>query len=230
MNIPNDDPSNDGSLAGQLNHAFRNLLMGIEDMLPAKVISYDDATNRASIQPLVMMATTDGQKVSRGAVANVPIFRFGGGGFFIRVPIKPGDFGWLKANDRDISLIFQRGGLEDKPNTERLHSFSDSMFYPDTLKDWVIDGKNIDALVVQSIDGTVCLSLHNDKAVLDTPSFEVNAGETTFNSNVTINGNYSLNGNSKSSGGSMTHNGKNIGSDHEHSGVEHGDDNTGGPI
>ena len=230
MNKPNDDPASEGSLAGQLNHALKSMMMEMEDMLPAKVVSYDDVSNRAVIKPLVMMGTTEGQKISRGAVANIPVFRFGGGGFFIRVPIKPGDFGWLKANDRDISLIFQRGGLEDWPNTERLHSFSDAMFFPDTLKEWVIDGKNIDALVIQSMDGTVCFSLHSDKAVLDTPKFEVNAEETIYTGNVTINGNHAVNGNSESSGGSMRHNGKNIGSDHQHNGVQHGSDTSGAPI
>ena len=140
--------------------------MNTEDMLPATVVSYNDKTNRAVIKPLVMMVTTEGGTVGRAPLANIPVFRFGGGGFFIRAPIKPGDFGWIKANDRDISLIFQRGGLEDQPNTARLHSFSDAMFFPDTIKGWAIDGKNIDALVIQSMDGSVCLSLHEGKAVL----------------------------------------------------------------
>ncbi|SUW68951.1 phage baseplate protein [Bordetella avium] len=59
----------------------------------------------------------------------------------------------------DVSLMFQRGGQEDWPNTERLHSFSDAMFFPDTLKDWAIDGENSDALVIQSMTGAVCVSL-----------------------------------------------------------------------
>ncbi|SUW69022.1 phage baseplate protein [Bordetella avium] len=117
-------------------------------MLPATVVSYDDAINRAVVRPLIMVGTTDGRKISRGAIPNIPVFRFGGGGFFVRFPIKPGDFGWIKANDRDVSLMFQRGGQEDWPNTERLHSFSDAMFFPDTLKDWAIDGENSDALVI----------------------------------------------------------------------------------
>ncbi|RIQ09850.1 hypothetical protein D0837_18180, partial [Bordetella avium] len=83
--------------------------------------------NRAVVRPLIMVGTTDGRKISRGAIPNIPVFRFGGGGFFVRFPIKPGDFGWIKANDRDVSLMFQRGGQEDWPNTERLHSFSDAM-------------------------------------------------------------------------------------------------------
>ncbi|MEQ5125807.1 Gp138 family membrane-puncturing spike protein [Providencia alcalifaciens] len=230
MNQPNSDIASEGSLAGQLSSAFRNFLMNIDDMLPAIVVSYDDNSNRAVIKPLVMMVSTEGQKIGRAAVPNIPVFRFGGGGFFIRMPIKPGDFGWLKANDRDVSLIFQRGGLEDEPNTARLHTFSDAMFYPDTLKGWLIDGKNADALVIQSIDGSVCLSLHEGKAVLDSPILEANVLETTFNGNVTINGNHAVNGNSDSNGGTMKHNGKNIGSTHKHSGIQRGESNSGEPI
>ncbi len=230
MNKPNSDMASDGSLAGQFAAAFRNLLMNIDDMLPATVVSYDDTSNRAVIKPLVMMVTTGGRKVARGVLANIPVFRFGGGGFFIRMPVKPGDFGWLKANDRDISLVFQRGGLEDEPNTARLHTFSDAMFFPDTLKGWAIDGKNTDALVVQSADGSVCLSLHGDKAVLDTPLFEVNAPETIYTGNVTINGNHAVNGDSNASGGTLKHNGKDIGSNHKHSGIQRGNEDSGEPV
>ncbi|WP_374446225.1 Gp138 family membrane-puncturing spike protein [Providencia sp.] len=230
MNQPNSDIASEGSLAGQFMAAFRNMLMNIDDMLPATVVSYDDKTNRAEIKPLVMMVSTEGQKIGRAAVQNIPVFRFGGGGFFIRMPIKPGDFGWLKANDRDISLVFQRGGLEDEPNTARLHTFSDAMFYPDTLKGWLIDGKNADALVIQSMDGSVCLSLHENKAVLDAPKFISNAPENEFNGNVIINGNHAVNGNSESNGGTMKHNGKDIGSTHRHDGVQSGNSNSGVPI
>lgn len=92
MNKPNSDMASDGSLAGQFAAAFRSLLMNIDDMLPATVVSYDDTSNRAVVKPLVMMVTTAGKKVGRGALANIPVFRFGGG-FFIRMPVKPGDFG-----------------------------------------------------------------------------------------------------------------------------------------
>lgn len=104
------------------------------------------------------------------------------------------------------------------------------MFFPDTIKGWVIDGKNIDALVIQSMDGSVCFSLHKDKAVLDAPKFISNAPENEFNGNVTVNGNHGVNGNSESNGGTMKHNGKDIGSTHQHSGVETGHGNSGAPL
>lgn len=207
---PNLDKANDGDFAGVMTDVLQNFLRGVDDMIPAKVVSYDDTTNRAVIKPLVMLGTTDGQKISRAQLSNIPVFRFGGGGFFIRFPVKPGDFGWLKATDRDISLIMQRGGLEDWPNTLRQHSFSDGMFFPDTLKSWVIDGANADALVIQSLDGSVCVSLHSGKVKIEAADIEM-----VGNMSVT---------------GTMTNNGVNIGSTHVHSGVDSGPSNTGGPL
>lgn len=207
---PNLDKANDGDFAGVMTDVLQNFLRGVDDMIPAKVVSYDDTTNRAVIKPLVMLGTTDGQKISRAQLSNIPVFRFGGGGFFIRFPVKPGDFGWLKATDRDMSLIMQRGGLEDWPNTLRQHSFSDGMFFPDTLKSWVIDGANSDALVIQSLDGSVCVSLHSGKVKIEAADIEV-----VGNMSVT---------------GTMTNNGINIGSTHVHSGVDAGPSNTGGPL
>lgn len=207
---PNLDKANDGDFAGVMTDVLQNFLRGVDDMIPAKVVSYDDATNRAVIKPLVMLGTTDGQKISRAQLSNIPVFRFGGGGFFIRFPVKAGDFGWLKATDRDMSLIMQRGGLEDWPNTLRQHSFSDGMFFPDTLKSWVIDGANADALVIQSLDGSVCVSLHSGKVKIEAADIEM-----VGNMSVT---------------GTMTNNGVNIGSTHVHSGVDAGPSNTGGPL
>lgn len=185
---PNQDQANNDSLSGSLQAFMRSAMMGMEDMLPAVVTTYDDTTNRASIRPLVMMGTTSGQKISRAVVNNIPVFRFGGGGFFMRFPIKTGDFGWLKANDRDISLVMQRGGLEDWPNTERLHSFSDAMFFPDTLKGWLIDGDNIDALVLQNMSGSVSIALHDDKITLTAPAMDVNVMNTVWNGNLVLDG------------------------------------------
>lgn len=217
MNQPDTDIASDGSLAGQLTAAFRNFMLNTDDMLPAQIVSYDDATNRATVKPLVMMVSTEGQKISRAPVANIPVYRFGGGGFFIRVPVKAGDFGWLKASDRDISLVFQRGGMEDEPNTRRMKSFSDAMFFPDAMKGWMIDRANIDALVIQSLDGSVCLSLHEGRVVLDAPLFEINATDTVITGSVAVNG-------------SLTNNGVRVGSDHQHSGVQPGSGTTGAPV
>lgn len=202
---PNSDSANEGSLSGGLNAMLRSFFLNeFEGMLPATVVSYNDATNRAVIKPVVMVGTTDGGKVSRAQVPNIPVFRFGGGGFFMRFPIKPGDLGWLKANDRDVSLIFQRGGGEDWPNTERMHKFSDAMFFPDTFKEWVVSGENADKAVWQSLDGTVCIALGDDaiKQSVGGVSIEITAAGI----------------NMISPPGTLRHNGINVGDTHRHVG------------
>lgn len=193
-------------MASVLKDCLAKWLRGeVDDMIPARVVSYDDSTGRATIHPLVMIGTTDGGKVSRATIPNVPVFHFGGGGFFIRFPLKAGDFGWLKANDRDISLIMQNGGQrEDQPNTKRLHSFSDAMFFPDIIRAWSIAGANANAAVFQSLDGAACLSVHSDKLVL-----QVGASSITISaSGIDM----------VSPAGTLKHNGKNVGDTHTHVG------------
>lgn len=163
MNKPNADSANTDSLAGGVDAFLSGWVRdNLDDMLPAVVVSYDPASNRATIKPLVMIGTTDGSKKSRATVSNIPVFRFGAGGFFQRYPVKAGDFGWLKANDRDISLVLQRGGQQDWPNTKRRHNFSDAMFFPDTIKDWIVAGTDVDALTLQSLDGQSVVSIAAD--------------------------------------------------------------------
>jgi len=43
---PNLDKANDGDFAGVMTDVLQNFLRGVDDMIPAKVVSYDDATNR----------------------------------------------------------------------------------------------------------------------------------------------------------------------------------------
>ena len=204
-NKPNTDAADDGSLSGQLGAALKAFFLNqFEGMLPATVVSYNDQTNRAVIKPLVMLGTTSGAKVSRAQVSGIPVYRFGGGGFFMRFPIKAGDFGWIKANDRDISLVFQRGGLEDWPNTTRMHKFSDAMFFPDTFKQWVISGENADKAVWQTMDGETCISLGAGeiKHKVGAVSITVSASGIAL----------------VSPPGTLTHNGINIGDTHTHVG------------
>lgn len=204
-NKPNTDAADDGSLSGQIGAALKAFFLNqFEGMLPATVVSYNDQTNRAVIKPLVMLGTTSGAKVSRAQVSGIPVYRFGGGGFFMRFPIKAGDFGWIKASDRDISLVFQRGGLEDWPNTTRMHKFSDAMFFPDTFKQWVISGENADKAVWQTMDGDTCISLGAGEIKHKVGAVSITASA----SGIAL----------VSPPGTLTHNGINIGDTHTHVG------------
>lgn len=94
------------------------------------------------------------------------------------------------------------------------------------------------------IGGTTML-LEDGKATLTTPELLVDSPQSTFTGQVTVQGlltylngmngstgsgaSASITGNIDFSGGSLTHNGKNIGSTHTHSGVQPGGGTTGAP-
>lgn len=196
MNKPNADSANNDSLAGGVDAFMSGWVRdNLDDMLPAVVVSYDPAKNRAALQPLVMIGTTDGSKKPRARIENIPVFRYGAGGFFQRFPVKAGDFGWIKANDRDISLVLQRGGQQDWPNTKRRHNFSDAIFYPDTIKDWVVAGADLEAMTLQSLDGNSVVSIAQD-------AIELRVGSQVLRLDAS----------------GLKHNGINIGDTHTHTG------------
>lgn len=162
---PSRDPTNDDSLVGMARQILDKFLQGVDDMLPATVVAYDRVTNRAQIQPMIMMLTTGNSTVARAQVASIPVLQYGGGGFFLGFNLKPGDFGWVKANDRDTSLFLQSGAA-DKPNTLRKHSFEDALFIPDILRGFTINPEDMENAVLQSKDGTVRIALWPDKIKL----------------------------------------------------------------
>lgn len=158
---PSLDPANNDSLAGLLREAFGKLLQTVDGMLPAVVMSYDRTAGRAQVRPMVRLLATDGQTVSRAAVASIPVLQLGGGGYMLDYPLQPGDLGWILAGDRDISMFLQ-GYAESAPNTVRTHSFSDGLFIPHLMKDRVIAPEDARNAVWQAVDSTTRLSLWTD--------------------------------------------------------------------
>src|SRR4051794_9047919 len=97
---PSHNPADNDSMAGMLRLALTKFLQNTDDMLPPRVISSDRATNRASVQPLIAMVTTDNVQISRSQLASVPVLQLGGGDCLLSFPLNSGDLGWIKANDR----------------------------------------------------------------------------------------------------------------------------------
>ena len=178
-NPPSYDPVDLDTITGMFRQVLDKFLQNVDDCLPARVISYDRETNRAQVQPLVKILTTDDVQVSRASIASVPVLVLGGGGYVLSFPLKANDLGWIKASDRDISLFLQ-GYKEAAPNTLRKHSFSDAVFIPDVMRGYTIDAEDDEAVVLQSLDGTARVSLspervkvsHPVKITLDAPMTE----------------------------------------------------------
>jgi hypothetical protein len=159
---PSRDPANDDSLLGMARQVLDKFLSQIDDMLPARVVSYDRAANRATVVPLVKLLTTDGRQVGRAQVASVPVMLFGGDGVALSFNLKAGDLGWIKANDRDISLILQ-AYRDNAPNTLRKHTFQDAVFIPDVMHGVTTAGEDAENAVLQTLDGSVRVAIWPDR-------------------------------------------------------------------
>ena len=166
---PQYDSANKGTLQGVIRQALTEFLKNTEDMLPATVIAYDRVNNVASVQPSIQMVTTDGTLIGRAAVASVPVLAIGGGGFLINFPLVGGSRGWIKANDRDISLYLQSSATTP-PNTKRFHSFSDGLFIPDVVSGFAVNGEDTENMVIQNTAGTIRVALWADRVKVTTPN------------------------------------------------------------
>lgn len=181
-NNPSIDPSNNGSLAGSMQFAFNKMMQATNRMLPARVINYDRTKNRAQVQLLINMITTDGSQVPRAQLSSVPVMLFGGGGFFISFPLKTDDLGWLLANDRDISLFLQNYN-QAPPNTTRMANFSDGVFIPDVMHGYTINGDDEDAVVLQNLNGSTRITINpTDGVKITSPNVEIDGNLTVTGS------------------------------------------------
>lgn len=225
---PSRDPANDASLLGMARQVLDKFLQSVDDMLPARVVSYDRATNRVTVIPMVKLLTTDGRQVGRAQIASVPVVRMGGGGAALSFNLQAGDLGWIKANDRDISLIMQ-AYKDNAPNTLRKHSFQDAVFIPDVMTGLTIAGEDAGNATLQTLDGSVKVAIWPDRVKIAAGALNVIVGPSgiTINGNVTINGTLAVSGVSTLTGGA-TIGGIPFGS-HKHTGVQPGGGTSGGP-
>ncbi len=232
--------SDNGTMAGMLRIVLGKFLQHVDDMLPAQVIAYDAGTNRAQVQPLIVVVTTENVVVNRAQVASVPVAQWGAGGFVLRFPVKTGDLGWIKASDRDISL-FKQTYQSSAPNTQRKHSFEDAVFFPDTfMKGVTINSEDESNAVLQNFDGSVRIALWPDKVKITAPSILFDTPTATFTGDVTIDGTINVQ-NSESSSTPCQINGNVIATgditagsisleSHVHGGVTTGGGDTGVPV
>lgn len=174
---PSRDPANDDSLLGMARQILDKFLANVDDMLPARVVSYDRATNRATVIPMVRLLTTDGRQIPRAQIASVPVMQFGAGNVALSFNLTAGDLGWVKANDRDISLMLQ-GYRDAAPNTLRKHTFQDAVFIPDVMHGLTIAPEDAGNAVLQTLNGSVRVAIWPDRLKLTAGALSLTIGPT----------------------------------------------------
>jgi hypothetical protein len=140
QSISSENPADNGTLEGLNDFLQDKMYLHLEKVIPGIVQSYDNATNTATIKPAITGVATQGAKVPKDVLTNIPVVQLGG---IIKFPVAVGMTGWLIACDRDIS-IFKSIKQETAPNTPRKHKYQDSFFIPDSINATVNDELTID--------------------------------------------------------------------------------------
>lgn len=202
------DPNVINSLPGALKLVLKKQDQRKQHYLPAEVVSYeyDSEIGRefVRVKPLISILKTDNTIVERAEIPKIPVKNFGGNGFFMRFYLPPGSLGWIQACDKDISL-FLNTYQSSIPNTERMNSFEDAVFFPDIMKGYTIAAEDEQAAVLQNIDGTVKISLTNERIKVTAPLVEIISpsdiiGDMSIQGNVDIQGNMSIDGDAQATG------------------------------
>lgn len=211
--------SGKGDLSTQVAELIRTAMMQMEGCMQARVVAVDREAGRVDVQPMIQAGTTDGRKVSRPVVSNLPIATLGAGGMFVSFPVAVGSLGFVIAGDRDASLFYQGEGTEDWPNTGRLHSFSDGFFLPLKLFNFNIAEHAItDGLTIQADDAETFITLQPGE-------IRIKAANINIEGNITQEGDIAQQGSIESSGDVVADGISLI--EHVHGGVEPGGGQTG---
>lgn len=227
------------SLEGTADAAVGDALKKVRTSMPGRVVSFDPAKQTVTVQPLIRMVLADGAGTDLPVLADVPVQFPEGGGFAFTFPVEGGDEGMLVIADRCIDGWWQSGQPSD-PLDFRMHDLSDGMFIPgiNSVPNAIPDF-DMDAVVMRKFDGSAYFKIDEGGNIEADGTAMLIKCPATFEKLVTyqdgIAGTGGGNGNKLSGGfavdgGALIHNGKNVGSDHKHSGVVAGGDDSGGPV
>lgn len=207
---------------GDLEEAFRAMLDGFKASLwtavPAIVQSVDFAKQTATLQPAIKSQ----QKMPDGSVkavdlpllTDVPMHFPTGGGASMTFPVKAGDEALVVFSSRPSDAWQQSGGVQSQIDA-RTHDLSDGFAMVGFRSNGkALSGVSSSSTQIRSDDGQHVIDL-NPASGLTLTSGGVSMALTPGGLAIT--------------GGTVTHNGRNIGSTHTHNGVVPGGGNTGTP-
>jgi phage baseplate assembly protein gpV len=130
--------------ADALESAVRSVMSEMNTVAPGRVVSYDPATNRAVVQPVLPKRLADGTELPAPTIAEVPVIWPTSGASVFTMPIRPGDQVWLEFSQR--SLEGWLGGNDGAPDDPRQFDLTDCVARPGGGRD--VRGVDTEAVVL----------------------------------------------------------------------------------
>lgn len=194
-------------------------LKDLHTAMPGIIVSFDAATQTATVQPAIKRIFTGLGAVNLPLCVDVPVAFPGGGDFFLTFPVKQGDECILLFSERAIDYWHVSGGTQ-LPAEYRLHDLSDAIAVvglnsqPKKLSNLQMDGAEL-----RSRDRSTYIRLSSDG--IHIKGNIIHDGDTTQTGNLTVSGTVTGTTNVVAGNKSLK--------THTHSGVQTGTGNTGQP-
>jgi hypothetical protein len=156
-----------------------SMLREINKVVPAKVVSYNHETNRATVQLQRTIVNQSDNSIRLKPIADVPVIQLGGGGFNVFVPLSEGDLGLVLCADFNIGAFLDSYN-EAPARDSRTHDLADSIFLP--FRYFGLNAGGGQNLLIQKLDGSAKIEITADSKVkIKALEVEVDAQKTTFN-------------------------------------------------
>lgn len=185
------------------------------------------------VRPMVHQLDGWGNATPHGTVFRLPYFRLQGGTNAVIIDPQPGDIGVAIVEDRDISAV-KNTRASANPGSRRIFDLADGLYVGGFLN-------GAPQQYIQFASGGISI-VSPTKVTISAPNVEIEAatGCAINSPQITLNGTVSQGSGSyggtstwhgdMATNGALTNNGKNIGSTHEHSGVQTGGGTSGPPV
>lgn len=116
------------ALADVMLAAMQSASAALRVSVPAKIVSFDSATQTATVQPLLKDSREiDGERVTLDLplIEDVPVQFPGAGGYVVTFPVSAGTPCWLVVSDRAIDNWHKAPSNPVDPGIERTHDLTD---------------------------------------------------------------------------------------------------------
>lgn len=209
-------------------------LKDLHTCLPGIIASFDPDTQTASVQPAIKRIFTEKGPLNLPVCVDVPVAFPGGGDFFLTFPVKAGDECILLFSERAIDNWHASGGTQT-PAEYRLHDLSDGIAIvglnsqPHKLAALQMTGAELRtrsrSTYIRLEDGTIYIkgNIVHEGNVQQTGNTQrtgtsTTTGKITGQGGMQVSGGtgVTMSGNIDHNAGTITSNGKNIGSTHTH--------------
>lgn len=160
-----------------IREAIESLRTEIRTVMPAEVVRYNAATQRADVQPLIRCRTIDGKTRDIPQVSSAPVLWPRFAGFDFQGELEPGDTVTLLVADRSLDKWRQTGGRVDPVDT-RKHEVNDALVLPSLWPDVnPIKGRIAGELRIGREDGTAALRINKTGGVTIEAAVEIKLGK-----------------------------------------------------